>query len=117
MVIIIEVLGLTKCSPATSISASTTIATATLPPPTSPMPTHTRMPATPTTAMTPSHVQAEKISVEIFAHLEWQPTGMIVKAGEPITIQSSGSWNHSAAEASYGSGGIEWLDTNSVYSS
>ena len=108
-------------STATPNSAPTTIPTATPPAPTfisttapSPMPTRTLMLDTPNRAMTPSHIPAGTISAEIFAHLEWQPTGAIVKAGQQITIQASGGWKHSEAESSYGSGGTGWIDTNSV---
>src|SRR5215207_3192110 len=108
-------------STATPDSSPTTIPTATPPTPTfisttapSPIPTHTMMLATPNGEMTPSDIPAGTISAEIFANLEWQPTGAIVKAGEQITIQASSRWKHSEAESSYGPGGTEWIDTNSV---
>jgi len=108
-------------STATPDSAPTTISTDTPPALTfisttapSPMPTPTLMLATPNGEMTPSDIPAETISAEIFANLAWQPTGAIVKAGEKITIQTSGAWKHSEPELSYGTGGTEWMDTNSV---
>ena len=78
------------------------------------MPTHTLVPATPTRAMTSSPMPEGTVRVEIFADDEWQSSGMIVKPGQLLTIQASGNWKHVESEASYGSGGIESMDTNSV---
>ena len=121
IVSIIEILVLAQCTTATPTSASITIPTPTPFGPTatsitasSPMPTSTRMSATPTQAMTPSQNPAGTISVEIFANAEWQSAGMIVKAGQSITIQASGGWKHSESEEDYGPGGTERMDTHSV---
>ena len=121
IVAIIEIFVLTQCNTATPTSAPITIPTpalfgptATFIPAPSPIATRTRVPATPTQAMTPSQNPAGTISVEVVANQEWQSTGMIVKAGQTITIQASGRWKHAESEADYGPGGTERLDTHSV---